>query len=283
MSLREIVREFRELPIGLIDEPALPSRSQMDATALEELTASIRDIGLQQPIIVARVDERYEVVAGHRRRVASGRAGLVTMPCIVYPSRTDALDAVQFAENRHREDLNPADEALWFSELLEHKCGGDIEKLCGIVGATQNYVDGRLALFAGDQDVFEALRAGRIRIGVAHELNKCPDGHYRRYFLDCAVRGGSTISVVAGWIAEWRQTFGDQRPQPPIQAVDRVIVPQGAHDPFKCYVCGRSDPRYMPESITVHTHCKIAILDQVLRKDEVDDVTAAQMSDPRRI
>ena len=264
MSLRDIVREFRELPIACIDEPALPSRSEMDEQKLDELTRSIREIGLQQPIIVARIGERFEVVAGHRRRIASGRAGLLTVPCIVYPSKVDALDAVQFAENRHREELNPADEAIWFAELLQQKCGGDIEQLCGLVGETLNYVDNRLALFGGDADVFEALRAGRIGIGVAHELNKCPDAHYRRYYLDCAVRGGATVSTVAGWVSEWRQNFGTDRPAPPPAPTPSVIVPQASHDPHRCYVCGKSDPRFIPETILVHTHCKHAILEPLL-------------------
>ena len=264
MSLRDVTREFREVPLVLIDEPALPSRSAMDEEKLDELARSIREIGLQQPIILARVGERFEVVAGHRRRIASGRAGLIAVPSIVYPSRTDALDAVQFAENRHREELNPADEALWFTELLEQKCSGDIEQLCGLVGETLNYVNGRLELFSGDPDVFGALREGRIRIGVAHELNKCPDAHYRRYYLDCAVRGGATIGTVAGWIAEWRTLFGSERPSAPAPSVTPVIVPQPSQDPHRCYVCGKSDPRFIPETILVHTHCKHAILEPLL-------------------
>lgn len=273
MSLRDIDREFCELPLSLIDEPSLPSRSSMDEQQLDELTRSIREIGLQQPMIVARVGDRYEVIAGHRRRLACGRAGLIAAPCIVYPSKTEALDAVQYAENRHREELNPADEALWFSELLEQKCGGDIERLCGLVGETLNYVNNRLALFTGNPDVFDALRAGQIRIGVAHELNKCTNDEYRRYYLDCAVRGGATVSMVTGWIAQWKTLFGEARPAAPAASVSPVVVPTGAHDPHRCVICQKSDPRFIPELVSVHTHCRLAILEPLLQQGQAEEVS----------
>jgi len=91
VNLAEITREFSELALALVDEPALPSRSTMDDEKMRELVGSIRANGLLQPMIVARVGERYEVVAGHRRRIACARAGLFVAPCIVYPSKDAAL------------------------------------------------------------------------------------------------------------------------------------------------------------------------------------------------
>ncbi|HLZ44400.1 MAG TPA: ParB/RepB/Spo0J family partition protein [Gemmatimonadales bacterium] len=264
MSVAALVREFKELPISLIDEPRLPSRSAMDDEKLNDLIHSIRVNGLLQPMIVARVADRFEVIAGHRRRIACGRAGLVTAPCIIYPTRDDALDAIQFAENRHREDLSAADEAIWFSELLEQKCGGEIEKLCGLVGEKESYVNNRLALFSGDPDVFAALQRGLIKIGVAHELNKCPDERYRRYYLDCAIRGGATNALVAGWIQEWRTLFGSpQAPAAPALASEPGI-PDAPHNPFTCEVCGKADNVHLIRQINVHQHCKLAILDPLL-------------------
>lgn len=264
MNVASIDRKFDELPIALIDEPQLPSRSAMDDTKLDELVSSIRANGLIQPISVARNGERYEVIAGHRRRIASGRAGLEKIPCLIYPTRDDALDAIQFAENRHREELSAADEAIWFSELLERKCDGDIEKLCILVGEKLNYVDNRLALFHGDPEVFGALQSGQIKIGVAHELNKITDQQYRHYYLTWACRDGATIATVAGWVQQWKTCIADVPAVPVVETPEPTIVANSAYDPHRCYVCGKSDPRHIPQIVYVHSHCQLAILDPLL-------------------
>lgn len=264
MTIAATPREFKELPIGLIDEPVLPSRSQMDEQKLDELVASIRAIGLQQPMVVARVGERFEVIAGHRRRLACGRAGLAVAPCIVYASKDDAQEAIKFAENYHREELNAADEALWFSELLERKCGGDVDALAALVGVKRGYVEGRLELFQGCPEVFEKLRAGSISIGVAHELNKITDKEYRHYYLVHSVQGGATIATVAGYVQQWRAIFVDipKAPAPPEGSAPSASAAP-VHDPMRCYVCHKSDHR-IPEFLYVHTSCREAVLDELL-------------------
>src|SRR5204862_2468204 len=143
--------------------------------------------------------DRFEVLAGHRRLIACKRAGLAAAPSIVYPGKGFAHDAIQFAENRHREDLNAADEAIWFTELLESTCGGDVDVLCERLHEKRPYVEGRLNLFAGDELVFDRLRAGKINIGVAQQLNRCTDQLRRRSLLHAAITGGATVAVVSGW------------------------------------------------------------------------------------
>jgi ParB/RepB/Spo0J family partition protein len=283
VSLGAIARTFERLPIDVIDEPVLPSRSSMDEEKLDDLVESIRAIGLVQPIAVARVGERYEVLAGHRRRIACGRAGLVHIECMVYPSKDDFLEAVKFAENRHREDLNPADEAIWFSELLEQRCGGDIEKLAAIVGEKVSYLDNRLRLFHGSQPVFNALRRGEIKIGVAHELNKITDPKWNAYYLEHAVKSGASIATVTGWVQQWRDLFSG--PAQPVAADTFVSYTGGAptYDPNLCRVCGKSDPRRMTVEVRVHASCLEAILDPLLEQARGGVALDDLATDPRRI
>jgi len=283
VTISAVVREFRELPIDIIREPALPSRSSMDETKLDELTESIRAIGLVQPIAVAYLDPDYEVLAGHRRRIACGRAGLRTIPCVIYPSMHDYLEAIKYAENRFREELNPADEAIWFSELLEHRCSGDIEQLAAIVGEKVSYLDGRLRLFHGSQAVFNALRAGEIKIGVAHELNKIPDAKWCAFYLEHAVRSGATLATVSGWVQEYRMCHaGPARPVDPADAVVSYTGGAPVYEPNRCYVCGKKDHR-MTVEVRVHAACREAILDVLLQKGDAGEVPPEIASDPRRI
>mgnify|MGYP001612833154 CR=1 FL=1 len=263
-SLRTVPREFAEVPLHLIDEPTLPARSDMPESTLDDLAASIRDLGLQQPMIVARVGVRYEVVAGHRRRVACGRAGLISAPCLIYPSKDDALLSVQFAENYAREELSAADEAIWFEELLDRVCGGDVDVLCARLNSSRNYVEGRLLLFRGDPVVFAALQREDIKIGVAHELNKVGDERTRRYFLDAACRGGATQGVVQGWVHQWKIESGAAvgAPAPVFVADSCGPVPEMNY--FTCACCGKTDNVHLMRPINVHDYCRLAILDRLL-------------------
>jgi ParB/RepB/Spo0J family partition protein len=98
--------ESRGIPIGLLNEPEMPSRTEMDDAKLAALAEDIRVRGIVQHLIVFPVADRYEIVAGHRRYTAARMAGLAFVPCDVYPSRDAADEGVQFAENEYREKLN---------------------------------------------------------------------------------------------------------------------------------------------------------------------------------
>lgn len=264
MNLRDVAREFKSVPLGLIDEPALPSRSTMDEQKLDELTTDIRAKGVLVPLNLARVGDRYQVVAGHRRWWAARRAGLSAVPAVIYPSLEAALEGVKYSENRYREELNPADEALWFSELLERDCGGDVDKLAEQLGEKRSYLEGRLLLFQGDELVFEALRKGEIKIGVASELNKCSQQTYRRYLLHQATIGGATVSVVRGWVQEWQNTQRAIEGLAPAASEPASIAPVPQTDFFRCVVCGETTDVYLMVPVNVHRHCKLAILDKLL-------------------
>lgn len=91
--------DSRAIPLGLLDPPEDASRSEMDDAKLAELADDIRQRGVIQHLIVYPEGDRYRIRAGHRRSIAAKLAGLVVVPCDVYPSRDAADDGMQFAEN----------------------------------------------------------------------------------------------------------------------------------------------------------------------------------------
>jgi len=264
VTIANIDREFVQAPTNLIDEPALASRTEMDDAALDELARSIRQIGLQQPIGLARVGPRFEVIYGHRRFLACRMAGIVAIPAMVYPSKSDGLMAAQYAENRYREDLNPADEALLFAELLEQKCGGDTDRLCELIGEKREYVEGRLVLLR-DPLILEAVRTKQLKsVGVARELLKITDEGWRKYYLEACVRGGATVAVASSFVQQWKTHYADQ-PQPPNQEAQNFVpVSVAASTFFTCVCCGGTEDPHMMETIAVHRHCRLAILNKLL-------------------
>lgn len=283
MTIAATKRVFRELPIGLIDPPELAARSAMDDTKLDELAADMRLKGVLEPLGVAVIGDRYEVIYGHRRRVAAERAGLVTVPCIVYPSKSAYLEGFKYSENRFREELSPADEAILFHDLLERDCGGDVDKLCAQLGEKRSYVENRLLLFAGDPEVFDALQRGKIAIGVAHQLNRCTDEPIRRSFLRNAVQGGATVAIVAGWILDWRKVHDATPPSAAAPAGEPSPAPVPESDVFRCTICGKNHHPHLLKYLPVHDYCKLAILDPLLETYRGGDPLDGTGNDPRRI
>ena len=108
-----------ELPVdGIRPNPDQPRRS-FDEPALEELAASIRQLGVLQPLLVRPQDDGFELVAGERRLRAAKRAGLSSIPVVVVETDREGSLERALVENLHREDLNPIEEAAAYRQLLE--------------------------------------------------------------------------------------------------------------------------------------------------------------------
>ena len=107
------------LPIDLIDRSPFQPRQSFNEQALEELAASIHSQGLIQPIVVRKLQGRYELIAGERRWRAAQRAGLENIPALIKEVDNQAAAAMALVENLQREDLNPIEEAYAVANLIE--------------------------------------------------------------------------------------------------------------------------------------------------------------------
>src|ERR1700722_14759489 len=114
---------LRVVPISHIKPNAFQPRSHFDEESMSSLAASIREVGLLQPVLVREVDgedESYELIAGERRWRAARRAGLQTIPVLVQPDTGDVSSLEQaLVENLHREDLNALEEAAAYQQLID--------------------------------------------------------------------------------------------------------------------------------------------------------------------
>src|SRR5215467_8126128 len=111
-----------ELDLDRLEPNAFQPRSQVDDTRLDELAASIKSTGVIQPIVVRRVGERFQIIAGERRWRAAQRAGLLRVPVVVRQVASGeerSLLEIALIENIQRENLNPIDEALAYQRLTE--------------------------------------------------------------------------------------------------------------------------------------------------------------------
>ncbi len=199
--------EVYNLAIDLVNPPGVVVRSVMDEDALMELADSIREVGILNPLIVRRLGDRYEIVAGHRRYLAARGAGLATVRCIVLEGGEQAEDLAKLHENAHREELNPVDEAEMFRGLVA-RYGWSVGQLAEKSGKSVTYVYDRLALLEIDEKVREAVKMGKISLAVAKELSKVDDDSYRKMYLEAAVTNGVTARQAAGWRLEYQRVKG---------------------------------------------------------------------------
>jgi len=118
---------LRELPISEIVANTYQPRSHFDEEALVSLSASIRSVGVLQPILVRELGEdSYELIAGERRWRAAKRAGLQTIPAIVRTAEDEGSLEQALVENLHREDLGALEEAAAYQQLIEEFSEGQL-------------------------------------------------------------------------------------------------------------------------------------------------------------
>jgi ParB/RepB/Spo0J family partition protein len=163
------------IPLGhLRANPDQPRRS-FEETPLEELAASIREVGILQPILVRRVTEgHYEIVAGERRWRAAQMAGLETVPVTVRALEDNVALEASLTENLQREDLSPVDEALIFHRRIE-ELGYSIRRLAERLGKGKGYVEDRLRIVRMDPALQQMVSGRPDTLTHAREIEKVSD------------------------------------------------------------------------------------------------------------
>jgi len=170
-------------------------RQKVDKAGLEELTESVRQKGVLQPIIVRPVkdNDHYEIVAGYRRFQAATAAGLTTIPAIIGRFDDEAALEVAITENSQREDVNPIDEALGFKRMLD--TGTDMETIAAKIGRPVAYVLGRVKLLGLCKEAQQVVSQGKISLGHAQVLLRLRSKNEQKGLLSAIITGdGITVS-----------------------------------------------------------------------------------------
>ena len=147
-------------------------RKIFDEASLEELTNSIKERGMIQPIIVRNSNNdrsKFEIIAGERRWLAAQRAGLHNVPVVV--TEADDLKSLEFAivENVQRHDLNPLEEARGYKRLID-EFSYDQEKVSKFIGKSRSYIANSLRILTLPADVIKLIEKQKISAGHAKIL-----------------------------------------------------------------------------------------------------------------
>ena len=147
-------------------------RKNFDAANLEDLTNSIKERGVIQPIIVRKSNtdnSKYEIIAGERRWLAASKAGLHDIPVVL--TEVDDLKSLEFAivENVQRHDLNPLEEAQGYKRLID-EFSYDQEKVSKFIGKSRSYITNALRLLSLPNEVLKFIKKKKISAGHAKVL-----------------------------------------------------------------------------------------------------------------
>jgi ParB family chromosome partitioning protein len=196
---------LREVPIGNIKPNPRQPRINFDEETMSSLAASIKELGVLQPVLVRRIggeaSDEFELIAGERRWRASRRAGLHTIPVLIQTSDdTHSLEQA-LVENLHREDLNVLEEAAAYQQLIE-EFGYTHEQVATRVGKSRTAVTNILRLLQLPSGVQRLLAEGQISPGHARALLGTPDRGYQEVLARSAVAEGLTVRMIEELVRE---------------------------------------------------------------------------------
>src|SRR4028118_1363040 len=243
----------QSLPTQAITLPEGQPRRYFDTKAIAELTESIKQHGILQPLLVRTLpDDKYELVAGERRYRAAIAAGLDEVPVVIRSlSNEDAL-ALALIENLQRENLNPVEETEGILQLLALRLGTIVPEVVSLlyrmlndsVRLTNNvisqpeaevvkevftnlglmswesFISNRLPLLKLPKDILEALRSGRIAYTKAKAIAKIKEDSERRSFLEEAISCDLSLNQIRERLK--RASSEPQNPQPLKSRIDKT-------------------------------------------------------------
>ena len=169
-SLKKI--ETNKVSINDLTRNKFQPRKHFSKESLEELTNSIKERGVIQPIVVRpnkSADGKYEIIAGERRWLASQNAGLHKIPVVVL--NVDDVRSLEFAiiENVQRQDLNPIDEARGYQRLID-EFNYNQDKLSKFIGKSRSYIANSLRLLSLSEEILLMVEQGNLSAGHARSL-----------------------------------------------------------------------------------------------------------------
>ncbi|MEQ8536204.1 MAG: ParB/RepB/Spo0J family partition protein [Coleofasciculus sp. D1-CHI-01] len=227
------------VPITSIRLPKQQPRRYFDPDKLEQLTSSVRNFGILEPLLVRRLHlDKYELVAGERRYRAAQKVGLTEIPVVIRELTDEEALQLALIENLQREDLNPVEETEAILQLLATQLGSNVEEIPPLLYRMQNeekgkvtqnvlgneqaeliltvfdslglmswqsFVSSRLPLLNLPDDVLDALRIGQIAYTKAQALARLKDAPQRQALLNDAIADNLSLKEITQRIKQLKQ------------------------------------------------------------------------------
>lgn len=161
--------QMQVVEVGLINPNPFQPRYDFNEQELEELKQSINEFGILQPILVRKIENHYQIIAGERRWQAAKRAGLREMPVIIKDIDDTQLFEIAVIENIQRQNLTPIEEALAFEKFIK-ELGYTQEKLAARIGKSRSYIANAIRLLQLPEDVKKLITEKKLSAGHARTI-----------------------------------------------------------------------------------------------------------------
>lgn len=207
-------KEIKEIFLDDIIPNRFQPRLNFDERSLLELAESIKQHGIIQPLVLRRLGDKYEIIAGERRFKASQIAGLTKVPALIADLDDNSSAEVAIVENLHRKEMTALEEAKSFKKLLER---GITQEQLGIrLGKSQSYIANKLRLLSLNENVQEALITEKISERHARSLLSIKDSLEQQNLLNEIIAKKMTVKETDEYI---KDHFGSSQ-------ADELIIPQ---------------------------------------------------------
>ena len=190
---QENTADILRIPVDMIEPNPFQPRLTFDQEALEELAASIRTLGLIQPITVRRITERrYQIISGERRYKACCLAGMTTIPAYIRDTNDQGMLEMAIVENVQREDLDPIELALSYRRLID-ECQLTQDSLAERVGKKRATVANTIRLLKLPAKVQHDIKVGLLSAGHAKAILGVESPEVQEQLCDMVVRNGLSV------------------------------------------------------------------------------------------
>jgi len=225
------MQQIQDIPISKIEVGPHRQRTEGEDEEVQELAASIKRVGVVEPIIVVSKDDRFSLVAGHRRIAAAQAAGLAEIPAIIRAGTEAEVAEVRFAENFFRRDLSAVEQASAIRECIDNGVM-TIKDLASGLHRSEQWICEQAKMTTWAPEILQAIHVKAISVSAARNLAAIDDPQYRMFLLKNAVENGVTARVTAAWLQAFQLSRGPEEALA-AQPVDGVVpavgvVPQGA-------------------------------------------------------
>jgi len=184
--------DIMRIPVELVEPNPYQPRMSFDQEALEELSESIKTLGLIQPITVRKKGDKYQIISGERRFRATRLAGLDMIPAYILDTNDQGMLEMAIVENIQRQDLDPIEVALSYQRLID-ECNLTQEQMAGRVGKKRASVTNTLRLLRLPAKVQHDIKVGLLSVGHAKVILGVEDPEIQERRCDLVVSTGMSV------------------------------------------------------------------------------------------
>lgn len=216
-----VVGAIANIPIDKIKTNPFQPRTEFEEMSLAELTQSIKEQGIIQPVTVRKSGyDEYQLISGERRLRASKLAGLTEIPAYIRVANDEQMLEMALIENIHRQDLNAIEIGLSYQRLMD-ECNVSMNDLAGRVGQDRSTIANYIRLLKLPPEIQIAIRDQQISMGHARALISLPEMEDQLNILREIIEKGLSVREVEKWVRELN-TPADKK-----EKKEKDLLPEG--------------------------------------------------------